>query len=182
MALEKIEQHVESGLLRLPPKLWGKPRVGAGLASLLREIQTLEDAIWAQFEAQHIDTAERPALLVLAKLIGQQPEAFSEEGLRTAIKARALANRSRGTGPEVGRVLRAIFGEGNFSWVWVDPAIIYVTALDPLADEDVAIAESVLPYATGAGVQLQLLYAESGSFMIWGSGFWGEAWPTVRAI
>lgn len=182
MPLEKIEQHVEVGLLKLPPKLWGLPRTGAGLASLLREIQTLEDAIWAQFDAQHINTADRPALRIMAKLVGQQPEAFSETGLRTAVKARALANRSRGTGPEIGRVLRAIFGEGNFAWSWVDPAIIYVTALDPLADEDVAVAESVLPYATAAGVQLHLLYAESGTFMIWGSGFWGEAWASVRAI
>jgi hypothetical protein len=184
MSLEQITQHVELGLLKLAPKLWGLPRVGAGLASLLREIQTLEDAIWAQFEAQHVDTAEREALLTMGKLIGQEAsQGFSLEALRTAVKARALANRSRGTGPDIGRVLVAIFGAGNFNWTWAEPAVIYVTAEASLGAESVRIAESVLPYSTAAGVQIQFVHSTVGAdFLRWGDGEWGDEWASARAL
>ena len=172
MALERVEQWLEIGLLRLAPALWGMPRIGAGIAALLLEVQALEDVIWQQFDLQHIDTADRPRLLILGKLIGQTAEGLSDASLRTAIKARALANRSRGRGPDIGNVLAAIFGDENFSWVWAAPAIIYMTALTALDAEDVRIAESVLPYSTGAGVQIQLIYSDEAGFV------WGDAWGT----
>lgn len=185
MPLEKIEQHVETGLLKLPPRLWGLPRVGAGLASLLREIQTLEDAIWAQFEAQHVETAGREALLVMAKLIGMNAPAgtFSVEGLRTAIKARALANRSRGRGPDIGRVLVALLGADGFYFTWAEPASIYITALDNQSAEEVLMAQTVLPYATAAGVGVQFGFSgDADNFLRWGSGVWGQNFGSVRAI
>lgn len=182
MALERIEQHLELGLLKLAPALWGAPRIGAGIAALLLEVQALEDIIWQQFDLQHIDTADRPRLLILGKLIGQTAEGLSDESLRTAIKARALANRSRGRGPDIGNVLAAIFGEGNFYWVWAAPAVIYLTALDPITAEAVHIAQSVLPFSTGAGVQIQFIYSDS-TVVLWGSGLWGDTgWGSEVAI
>ena len=182
MALERIEQHLEVGLLRLAPSYWGMPRIGAGIAALLLEVQALEDVIWEQFDLQHIDTADRPRLLILGKLIGQTAEGLSDEALRTAIKARALANRSRGTGPNIGAVLAAIFGAGNFYWVWAGPAVIYLTALESLDTEDVHVARSVLPYSTGAGVQIQFIYSDS-TVVLWGSGLWGDTgWGSEVAI
>lgn len=180
MALEKVEQHVEVGLLKLPPAYWGRPRISALVASLLREIQTLEDVIWAQFEAQHVNTAQRPALLKLGKLIGQTSEGFALEDLRTVIKARALANRSRGRGPEIGLVLVALLGAGNFEFAWAGPATIYVAALDPLTSEQVRMAQAVLPHATAAGVQLHLSYSDA-DYMLWGDA-WGEDWSSVTVI
>jgi hypothetical protein len=181
MALEKIEQHVELGLLKLAPAYFGKPRIGAGLASLLREIQTLEDAIWQQFELQHIETADRPRLVVMGKLIGQTPQGFSLEQFRTVIRARALANRSRGRGPDIAKVLVALLGAGNFAFLFAAPGIIYVAALDPLTDDDAAMARAVLPYSSAAGVQIQFFWADAADYFMWG-GDWGETWPTVEAM
>jgi hypothetical protein len=183
MPLERISQHVELGLLKLAPDFWGKPRIGAALAAVLREIQTLEDVIWDQFEAQHIDTAERTALATMGKLIGQaSPQGFSVEQYRTIIKARALANRSNGTGPEIGRVAVALYGAENTSFVWAGPAVIYLTVLTGLTDAEVDMAAAVLPYATGAGVQLHLLYGADEDIMLWGDGTWSEDWAGVEEI
>lgn len=176
MSLEKIEQHVELGLLKLAPAYWGKPRIGAGLASLLREIQTLEDVIWQQFELQHIETADRPRLVVIGKLIGQTPQGFSLEVFRTVIRARALANRSRGTGPDIGRVLVALVGAGNFAFIWAGPAVLNVTLLDAVDAEALSAAVAVLPFAPAAGVRLRLAYTEAGDGMRWGDA-WGA--PTT---
>lgn len=175
MPLEQITQHVERGLLRIAPAYWGKPRIGAMLAALLREVQTLEDTIWAQFTLQHILTADRQRLIVMGKLIGQTSEGFALEGLRTAIRARALANRSRGTGPDIGAVLVALVGAENFSFLWAAPAVITVTVLTGLTSEDVRLIESVLPAALGGGVALHLLYADAPGFLLWG-GTWSELW------
>jgi hypothetical protein len=181
MALERITQHVELGLLKIAAAYWGKPRISAALASLLREIQTLEDTIWAQFTLQHIATADRPRLIVMGKLIGQTSEGFGLEDLRTAIIARALANRSRGTGPDIGAVLVALVGAENFSFVWGAPALIYVTVLTALTDEQLRLIESVLPAALGAGVALHLFYSDAPGFMRWGDP-WGGLWGSERAI
>lgn len=180
--LQQITQHVELGLLKLAPAYWGRPRIGAGLAALLREIQTLEDTIWQQFTLQHIDTADRARLLVMGKLIGQTSEGFGLEDLRTAIKARALANRSRGTGPDIGAVLTALVGAENFSFIWAAPAVIYVTVLTGLTAEQLRLVESVLPFAPGAGVALHLLYSDSDSFLIWDEGVWSDDWAGEESI
>jgi hypothetical protein len=184
VALEKIEQHLEVGLKKLAPAYWGKPRISCGIGALLLEIQALEDVIWAQFEAQHIDTAPRTPLLKLAKLIGQEAsQGFSLAGLRTVVKARALANRSRGRGPDIGLVLVALLGADNFSFLWAGPASIYITALDSISAEEVRMAEAVLPHSTGAGVQINFVHSTAGAgFMLWGDGEWGDEWASARAL
>lgn len=182
MALERIEQHVERGLLLLTPAYWGKPRIGAILAATLRELQTLEDDVWALFEAQHIDTANRARLIVMGKLIGQEPGDFSEEELRTVIKARGLANRSRGTGPDVGAVLVALLGEGEFNWTWIEPAVIYITALSPQTERGVKMAAAVLPFATAAGVQLQFLYTDEATGFEWGENWGTDGWYSTEVM
>jgi hypothetical protein len=182
MALERISQHVELGLLKIAPDYWGKPRISAVLAAVLREIQTLEDVIWDQFEAQHIDTANRARLAVMGKLIGQaSPQGFSEEQYRTVLKARALANRSRGTGPEICRVLTALLGPQAFSWTWLGPAVIALTSLNGLSAAQVEMVHAVMPYATAAGVGIQLIYNSSDDLMLWGDP-WGEAWGSEVTV
>jgi hypothetical protein len=161
MAIERIEQHVETGLLKLVPEYWGKPRIGAVLAAHLREIQALEDTIWDIFDAQHINTADLPRLVILGKLIGQDRHGFSEEDFRTAIKARGIANRSKGRGPDLGRVLVALLGAGDFAFWWVGPASIAVAFLLRVTDdEQVRLVEEVLPYARAAGVQINFYFQE----------------------
>lgn len=181
MALEQITQHVEGGLLKIAPDLWGKPRIGAVLAATLLEIQTLEDAIWQQFELQHIDTADRPRLVVIGKLIGQAAHGFELEDFRTVIKARGLANRSRGRGPDIGRVLVALLGAGNFAFLFAAPATIYVAALDALTDAQVRMVREVLPYASGAGVQVQFFWSDATPYFFWGD-LWGGTWGSVEAM
>lgn len=154
--LAKIEQHLETGLVSLPPAYWGKPRIGAVLAAHLIEIQTLEDAIWEMFDARHIDTADMPRLVILGKLIGQDRHGFALEDFRTAIKARALANSSDGSGPALGRVLVALLGAGDFAFHWVGAASILVITIDQSDADELRLLEDVLPHARAAGVQINV--------------------------
>lgn len=187
--LERVTQHVEVGLLKLPPAYWGKPRISAVLAAHLIEIQTLEDTIWGIFEAQHIDTADMPRLVILGKLIGQDRHGFDLENFRTAIKARALANRSDGSIASLGRVLVALLGAGDFAFQWVGPASIGVAYLLQVTDdEQVRLVTEVLPYARAAGVQINFYFQEDADVTLtftWDSitspGVGDPAW-SVRAL
>lgn len=161
MTLQRVEQHVEAGLIKLVPAFWGKPRVSAVIAALLREIQTTEDAVWDVLEVLHIDTADMPRLVILGKLVGQDRHGFDLENFRTAIKARALANRSDGTGPALGRVLVALLGAGDFAFLWVGAASIAVAYLNRVTDdEQVRLVQEVLPFARAHGVQLNFYFQE----------------------
>jgi hypothetical protein len=180
MTLERVEQHVETGLVKLPPAYWGKPRIGAVLAAHLIEIQTLEDAVWDLFDARHIDTADMPRLVIMGKLIGQDRHGFDLEDFRTAIKARALANRSDGSGPALGRVLVALLGAGDFAFHWVGAASIAVAYLLQV--------QEVLPFARAAGVQINFFFQEDADVsvdFVWESitapGVGTPAW-SVRSL
>lgn len=167
MPLEYVEQHVELGLISLPPAFWGKPRIGAVLAAHLRECQTFEDLIWEMFEVRHIDTADMARLVVIGKLIGQDRHGFDLENFRTAIKARALANRSDGSGPALGRVLVALLGAGDFAFMWVGAASIAVAYLLQVTDdEQVRLVQEVLPHARAAGVQINFYFQEDADVSI----------------
>jgi hypothetical protein len=189
MTLERVEQHVETGLVKLPLAYWGKPRIGAVLAAHLIEIQTLEDAVWDLFDARHIDTADMPRLVIMGKLIGQDRHGFDLEDFRTAIKARALANRSDGSGPALGRVLVALLGAGDFAFHWVGAASIAVAYLLQVTDDEkVRLVQEVLPFARAAGVQINFFFQEDADVsvdFVWESitapGVGTPAW-SVRSL
>jgi hypothetical protein len=158
LALEPITQHVELGLLSLTDCYWGKPRIGAWLASYLREVQTLEDLFWEILDARELSNANLARLTVIGKLIGQARHGFDLEDFRTVIRARAIANRSDGTGPALGRVLVALLGAGNFDFYFTGPACMTVVISDETTEEAVRMVREVLPFARAAGLQINLVY------------------------
>jgi len=171
-----VEQHLEAGLVSLPPAFWGKPRIGAVLAAHLIECQTFEDLMWAMFDARHIDTANIARLVVMGKLIGQDRHGFELENFRTAIKARALANRSDGSGPALGRVLVALLGAGDFAFLWVGAASIAVAYLLQVTDdEQIRLVQEVLPHARAAGVQINFYFQEDADVSV------GFVWESITA-
>lgn len=161
MSLARITDHVQRALEALVPEYWGKPRMGALIAAYALEVQTLEDTQWEIFEAQHIDTADLARLIVIGKGIGQVRGILDLEHLRTAIKARGLANRSKGRGPDIGAVLGELFGDAavDFDFIWPGPATMQVLIKYETTAQDVAMVLSVLPHARAAGVRFNVLFS-----------------------
>lgn len=180
--LEYHPQRVEEALLKLVPAFWGKPRIASLLRGLIRESQRVEDSCFELFETFDVETAPEWALLLIGKSVGQPRLAFSLERFRLAIKAKALANRSKGKASDLLRVLNLLLGDVEYSFVEVGNATLAISALEALADEDVAVVQAVLPAARGAGIQLQFFWGESETF-VWGD-LWGspEEWGTVRVL
>lgn len=176
MTLERVEQHSEVGILKIAAPYWGRPRIGAWINAYLRQCQTLEDALWAMLETRTIDGGDEERLRVIGTLIGLPPFGLDIEVYRRVLRARALANRSRGTGVDIGRVLAAVFDDAsNFSLQWSEGASLAATALLDVDSEYARGAAAALGAARGAGVSLQLLYGSDSDFVarydrsVWGS-------------
>jgi hypothetical protein len=186
LSLEPITQHVELGLLSLTDCFWGKPRIGAWLASYLREVQTLEDLFWEILDARTLENANLARLIVIGKLIGQARHGFELEDFRTVIRARAIANRSDGTGPALGRVLVALLGAGNFDFYFTGPACMTVVLPDETTEEAVRMVREVLPFARAAGLQINLIYTlvAAAETFIWDSipPFFGTPTWSVESL
>lgn len=182
-ALQYVPDHEELGARDLAPPFWGKPFIAAGLLAFLRELQTLEDTLWTMLELRTIEGADLPRLKVIGKIVGQPRLGFSTESYRTLIKARAIANVSRGRASDLLAVLDALLGAGDYVLLAIGNATLYVTALQPVTDEGAAMVTIVLPDAPSAGVGLQFFFSD-GAFddvFVWGDA-WGspEVWGSVR--
>jgi hypothetical protein len=94
-----------SGLLKLVPPFWGKPRIAALLLGYLQEVQTLEDAIWSVVTGLDADTCGRFALEGLAKIVGEPSRPASTDTLRTLVKGRIAVNKSDGTPSAIAAVI-----------------------------------------------------------------------------
>lgn len=181
--LEYFNQHVETGILQLAGCFWGKPRIASLLAAFLEVLQLQEDDVWALLEQRTIDAADLVRLKVLGRIVGQPRFGFDTEDYRTLIRARALANVSRGRASDVLAVLDLVLGEGEYLLVEVGSATLQLTALQPIDANGIAMLTQVLPDVRAAGVGFQLLFAEDTDVAVWGTGIWGTSeWGTVRQL
>lgn len=155
-ALQYISQHEEIAAQKLAPPFWGKPFVAALLSAFMRELQALEDTLWDMLERRTVDGGDMPRLKVIGKLIGQPRLRFELEEYRLLIRARALANVSRGRASDLFGVLEVLVGPGLYTLVEGGDATLYLTALQPIDDTGVAMIAEVLPDTRSAGVGLQL--------------------------
>jgi hypothetical protein len=158
MAIERIDDHVTSGILKLIPPFWGKPRITAGLQGFLLEVQELEDVIFDFMNARLLGNATGWSLKMLGKIVGQQNHGWSDELFRTMIRARIRANRSTGKIKDVLAVAHLIFG-GSTPIAWLDLGWAGLRLIVPgIERADTAIpAKLLLPITRAAGVGLELV-------------------------
>lgn len=88
---------------------------------LVGEVQEIEDAFWAMYLQLDLDVAEGVWLARLGGVVGEKREGFPDEytagtppqlGYRDLVKARVLANKSRGTTDEILAVVEAALEGG----------------------------------------------------------------------
>lgn len=167
---------------------WGLPRIAAILVALLDQVQRIEDDAWDILELRTLDNADLVRLKVLGKLVGQPRLGFETEDYRALIRARARANRSQGRAIDLVEVAAILVGAdpGDFNLTEGGNATLYVTALTPLTDTDVAKLRVILPDTRAAGVGVQLLWGEpaaAADLFVWGD-IWAstEEWAGVEVM
>lgn len=180
---ERIEQHRELALLSLAAPFWGKPRIGSLLVAFIGGVQRLEDDLWAIMTERTLDEADLVRLKVLGKIIGQPRLSFDTELYRTVLRARALANVSRGRASDLLAVLEVLVGTGAYVLTEVGNATLFVSVLTALTAQELLALRLVLADTRAAGVGFQLLIssaADPEDTFLWGDVFatteeWGGA-------
>jgi len=183
--LQYIDDHEERAARKLVPAYWGKPFAAAVLSAFMRELQAVEDTLWDIMVRHTLPEAVLPRLRVLGKIVGQPRLGFSEEAYRLLIEARALANVSRGRASDILAVLELLVGPTQYGLLEVGDATLWLTLLESLDTEGLALLTQVIPDTRAAGVGLQLLFTSEPfeNVFVWGDP-WGdpEQWGTVRIL
>lgn len=160
-ALAHVTDHVARGLARLTQRWRGKPVIEAILSSHLAEVQEIEDALWEVIELA-LDTATGDGLDQIAALLGEPRQDLDDEPLRTVLRARILANRSRGSFDELHAIL-ALFAGDAYTLGEYPPAAV-LAALDVFPGTvPAARMGGILRRAVSGGVGAQLVAPASVS-------------------
>ncbi len=175
MALVEYEQHLEEAIVALAPPWWGRPRIAALLASYVRRLQEVEDAIWEVIAIRELATADLPRLKVLGAIIGQPRLLFGEEMYRKVLQARALANVSQGRASDIIGVLEVLVGPGQYILSEVGNATLLLTVTISVDAEQVAALTQVLPDVRAAGIGFQILFTDDVDDVF----FFGDTWSTT---
>lgn len=148
--------HVTAGKALLTSMFRSRPVIDGILASWLREVQEVEDVLWAVLNAYDIASAVGEQLNTLGALVGLSGDGLSTTHYRLALRAWILANRSNGTADEIGAMLSVLLDGGAFTLTEYEPATAVVdVSLAPEIGTD--IISRVLRRAKAAGVKLQLV-------------------------
>ena len=162
---------VDSWLVRLRGRVYeqfkGKPAIDSIVQALARQADASE-AMWQQLAAiWSIDDNVGEQLKRIGRLVGQLHAGESDATYRQYLRARILANRSRGLVNDLLAVVDAMVGGGSSARVTMSPtATVVVRLLSPTLDPIAALVfASLLRAATEAGV-----------------GVIGEYQPTTTAL
>lgn len=164
--------------MRLAGPFWGKPRIASLLVAFLLRVQALEDDLQELLTARTIDAADIERLKVLGKIVGQPRSGLGADDYRTLIKARALANVSKGRASDVFAVLTLILGAtpADYELFEVGSATLLLSVYFDLSAEQLNMLRQVLPDVRAAGVGFQLLSSASFDDVL----IWGETWDAAK--
>lgn len=155
MPLERVTTHVEDGLDLLLDQFKGKPRLRGWLASYLRQVQLLEDAIYDVIVARMIARAVGDQLDQIGRLVGERRLDRNDTIYRVFIRARILTNRSNGTAPELLAIL-ALTTAVHFVFGDYQPAC-WLVEFDAVLEYDPTIFYELLYRAKAGGVSLVMV-------------------------
>ena len=179
MALpEQVEQRAELGVMKLAGWAWGKPRIASLLVAFLQRAQALEDDLHEMLTARTIDEADIERLKVLGKIVGQPRSGLGEDDYRILIKARALANVSKGRASDVFAVLQLILGStpGDYELFEIGNATLLLSVYFDVSAQQLNMLRQVLPDVRAAGVAFQLLSSSAFDDVL----IWGETWDAAK--
>lgn len=171
MTLERETQHVGKAITSLVPPFFGKPRIAALLAALVRRVQELEDDAWEVLEAFNVNTADAARLAVLGRVVGQPNLGWDLETYRAVVRARIATNRSHGRDGDIANVLRLITqSTAPITLTTLQPATLSVEMGEPVSAEHLLAIVYLLPKARAAGVRLNFVAPTEGAWLFDSSG------------
>lgn len=113
MDLYKYSDHVRAALLRLLAQEQTKDRIRKLVQIPTARIQTLEDEVWNIWEGLDLETAEGIFLDRIGEIVGESRQGRPDDIYRLWVRARARANRSAGTVPDMLGILELILPPGT---------------------------------------------------------------------
>lgn len=143
----------------------GSPKLQALASAYLKQLQDVEDALWAMLTESSLATATYDQLDQLGALENVPRSSiatsgtFGDDAYRRCLRGIVAARRSRGYPEDVINAARLMLGHSNFSYV-EGAASLYVEPHQPIVASPsyVPTAELlVLQTAAPAGVQAQLI-------------------------
>jgi hypothetical protein len=157
---EHVTTHVITGLARLGQQFINAADLRALQASYLKEVQALEDALWAML-TDTLETAIGAQLEVIGRIVGQQRGSLTDEPYRVFLRAAIAANKSRGTGEDLILVTSLMLGGlSTFILTEYPRAFVLIEPLISTLYPDIMIR--VLRRTKAGGVRLQLIVVPEG--------------------
>lgn len=155
---QKTTTHVEDGLEQFLEQFKDKPLINALLASYLKRIQKLEDAIWEVILIRGIEESEGVNLDVIGKIVGRPRLGLVDIDYRVALRAQIRINRSSGTPEDLIAVTRLSTAGQSFVYNEAYPATVIIEVLGIPAYDILVLYDNLLRTKAG-GVRLILEYA-----------------------
>jgi hypothetical protein len=160
-AIAQITTHAASAVALLPRVLRTRPRVLAVLAAWARQLQEIEDALWALLTST-LDTAVGARLDQFGALLLQARGALADDAYRAVLRACVLARKSRGTAADLCAVLHAMLAPGAAVTYAERGFCVVLEAAAPLPIP-AAVAVAPLRLAKAGGVLLELVSPPDGT-------------------
>lgn len=156
---EKILDHVDQAQAKLLEQFQDKPLLLALLASYIRRIQRLENAVWEVIEIRGIDASEGVGLDAIGVIVGRPRLGLEDIEYRISLKAQIRINRSSGTPEDMIDVTTLSLPDGfDFTYQEFYPATIWIDIIDVITVNPLVIFDN-LTRAKPGGVRLIFSYS-----------------------
>lgn len=171
MPIEYIPDHVERGLARLISQYKEKPLFRAWVASYLKPIQDIEDALWEVLTERGVDNGVGVQLDVVGKIVNRSRGGLGDDDYRIALRCEIRIQRSDGTSRDVIEVTNLALPPG-YSYLGpidVGPATIRFTINQPVLF-DPQVLFRALTRTKAAGVKLLFEFMRSpdpDDYFVW---------------
>jgi hypothetical protein len=170
-------QHVAEGVSHLIDLFRHGPRNQAAVQAVLDEVQELENAAWAVYNAFDPDTAVGQALDFMGRLVGEPRLSRTDDDYRRAIRVRLLVNYSDGTIEQLLEIVAGFLDETE-AVVSLDeyyPAAVVVEVLGDQEGISITDLHRLLFAAKAGGVRLNTVVADEDPDAI-GGGLYPLIW------
>lgn len=131
----------------------GKPKIDAWVVMVAAQFQELEEAAQSLLTLLSIDNSVGAQLDNIGRIVGQIRAGASDAVFRLYIRARIVANRSKGTGEDLYRVFRALFGALGFRVRNGGNKSFALDVLTPITAAQASVGQAFLLDAKEAGAR-----------------------------
>lgn len=154
---EQITDHAQRAVDQLIDFFRNGPRNRAVVRAIGRQIQELEDVVWALSSQKTIDDAVGHRLDQIGYIVGESRSGRTDTDYRAAIRIRMLINRANGTIPEFATVLAALLPLADISIGEAPPAAFRID-VDDLGSVSASTIRLALEQMKPGGVALDASY------------------------